>query len=52
MELGGSLSGEHGLGLVKSGHLERFWAPRKLELHRGIKTLFDPKGLMNPGKKQ
>jgi glycolate oxidase subunit GlcD len=52
IELGGSLSGEHGLGLVKSGHLERFWAPRKLELHRGIKTLFDPKGLMNPGKKQ
>jgi glycolate oxidase subunit GlcD len=52
IELGGSLSGEHGLGLVKSGQLERFWAPRKLELHRGIKTLFDPKGLMNPGKKQ
>jgi glycolate oxidase subunit GlcD len=52
VELGGSLSGEHGLGLVKSGQLERFWAPRKLELHRGIKTLFDPKGLMNPGKKQ
>jgi len=52
VELGGSLSGEHGLGLVKSGQLERFWTPRKLELHRGIKTLFDPKGLMNPGKKQ
>jgi FAD/FMN-containing dehydrogenase len=52
VELGGSLSGEHGLGLVKSGQLERFWAPRKLDLHRGIKTLFDPKGLMNPGKKQ
>jgi glycolate oxidase subunit GlcD len=52
VELGGSLSGEHGLGLVKSGQIERFWTPRKLELHRGIKTLFDPKGLMNPGKKQ
>jgi glycolate dehydrogenase FAD-linked subunit len=52
IELGGSLSGEHGLGLVKSGQLERFWAPRKLELHRGIKTLFDPKGLMNPDKKR
>jgi glycolate dehydrogenase FAD-linked subunit len=52
IELGGSLSGEHGLGLVKSGHLERFWAPRKLELHRGIKALFDPKGLLNPGKKR
>jgi len=44
IELGGSLSGEHGLGLVKSGHLERFSAPRKLELHRGIKALFDPRG--------
>lgn len=52
IELGGSLSGEHGLGLVKSGHLERLWAPRNLELHRGIKELFDPEGLMNPGKKR
>jgi FAD/FMN-containing dehydrogenase len=52
VELGGSLSVEHGLGLVKSGQLERFWVSRKLELRRGIKTLFDPKGLMDPGKKQ
>jgi FAD/FMN-containing dehydrogenase len=49
--LGGSISGEHGVGLVKGGQLGRIWAPRALELHAGIKQLFDPKNLLNPGKK-
>ncbi len=49
--LGGSISGEHGVGLVKRGQLGRVWAPRALELHAGIKQLFDPKNLLNPGKK-
>lgn len=49
--LGGTISGEHGLGLLKSGYLEKQWAPRALELHRAIKDVFDPKGLLNPGKK-
>lgn len=49
--LGGSISGEHGLGWLKRGYLERQWAPRALELHREIKRAFDPKGLLNPGKK-
>ena len=49
--LGGSISGEHGLGLVKSGQLRRQWEPRAVELHRATKLLFDPKGLLNPGKK-
>ena len=48
---GGSVSGEHGLGLVKSGMLELQWEPRALDLHEQIKALFDPKGLLNPGKK-
>ena len=48
---GGSVSGEHGLGLVKSGMLELQWPARALELHEQIKHLFDPKGLLNPGKK-
>jgi glycolate oxidase subunit GlcD len=51
-ELGGSLSGEHGIGRVKRGQLARQWAPRLLELHAAVKDAFDPKGLMNPGKKQ
>jgi FAD/FMN-containing dehydrogenase len=49
--LGGSVSGEHGLGLLKRGQLARQWAPRALDLHAEIKRLFDPKDLLNPGKK-
>ncbi len=49
--LGGSISGEHGLGWLKRGHLGLQWAPRALEVHAGIKQVFDPKGLLNPGKK-
>jgi glycolate dehydrogenase FAD-linked subunit len=50
-ELGGSVSGEHGLGAVKRGALARQWPPAALTLHEEIKHLFDPKGLLNPGKK-
>ncbi|HEY5344078.1 MAG TPA: FAD-linked oxidase C-terminal domain-containing protein [Solirubrobacteraceae bacterium] len=49
--LGGSISGEHGLGTVKSGQLGVQWAGRALALHEGVKRLFDPKGLLNPGTK-
>jgi glycolate oxidase subunit GlcD len=51
VELGGSISGEHGVGWVKRGHLASQWAPRALELHNEIKRVFDPKNLLNPGKK-
>jgi glycolate oxidase subunit GlcD len=51
VDLGGSISGEHGLGWVRSGELALQWAPRVLAVHEGIKRLFDPKGLLNPGKK-
>jgi glycolate oxidase subunit GlcD len=50
-ELNGSVSGEHGLGLVKSGALDGQWPPAALRLHEQIKALFDPKNLLNPGKK-
>ena len=49
--LGGSVSGEHGLGWVKRGQLGRIWAPAAVGAHRAIKLAFDPRGLMNPGKK-
>jgi glycolate oxidase subunit GlcD len=49
--LGGSVSGEHGLGLVKGGALAGQWSPEALALHESIKRAFDPKGLINPGKK-
>ena len=51
VRLGGSISGEHGLGVVKGGRLERQWSPAAVALHRSIKSAFDPKGLLNPGKK-
>jgi glycolate oxidase subunit GlcD len=51
IRLGGSISGEHGIGWTKRGWLERQWSPRAIELHRELKRVFDPKGLLNPGKK-
>ena len=49
--MGGTISGEHGLGLVKSGHLGKQWNDATLRLHRAVKAAIDPQGLMNPGKK-
>jgi glycolate oxidase subunit GlcD len=51
ISVGGSISGEHGTGWVKRGELTRQWHPRAIELHQQIKLLFDPKNLLNPGKK-
>ncbi len=51
VELGGSISGEHGVGWCKSGQLARQWPAGALRLHEEIKRAFDPKGLLNPGKK-
>jgi glycolate oxidase subunit GlcD len=51
VRLGGSISGEHGVGWVKRGQLVRQWTPRAVELHRQIKEAFDPRNLLNPGKK-
>ena len=49
--MNGSISGEHGLGLVKGGQLGRQWQPAAIAMHEAIKRAFDPKGLLNPGKK-
>ena len=43
--------GEHGVGVVKSGHLDLMWSPRALELRDQVRRQFDPKGLLNPGTK-
>jgi glycolate oxidase subunit GlcD len=51
VELKGSVSGEHGVGLVKNGQLALQWAPHAIAMHEAIKQAFDPKGLLNPGKK-
>jgi FAD/FMN-containing dehydrogenase len=48
---GGSIAGEHGVGLLKRGRLTRQWPPQAVALHEQIKRAFDPKDLLNPGKK-
>lgn len=48
--LGGTLSGEHGIGLVQREYMALKYSPVHLQLMRGIKTVFDPKGILNPGK--
>jgi len=49
-EVGGSFSAEHGIGLEKRAALEHWAGPTAIELMRAIKTVFDPSGIMNPGK--
>jgi glycolate oxidase len=50
LELGGALSGEHGIGLEKRKFLKHAMPPQAIELLRQIKSVFDPKGILNPGK--
>jgi glycolate oxidase len=50
VELNGTLSAEHGIGLVKAPYLELEQAPALIQLQRDLKRLFDPKNLLNPGK--
>lgn len=49
-EMEGSISAEHGIGRMKREGLARYKSPVEMELMRGIKAVFDPKGIMNPGK--
>ncbi len=48
--LGGTLSGEHGIGLVQKDYMNIAFNPEQLQLMINIKKLFDPKGILNPGK--
>ena len=49
-QLGGRLSGEHGIGLKKIKEMEMFTNPIELEIMKTIKHAMDPKGILNPGK--
>jgi FAD/FMN-containing dehydrogenase/Fe-S oxidoreductase len=50
VKYGGSWSGEHGDGLVRSAYNERFFGPKLYQAFRDVKKLFDPQNIMNPGK--
>lgn len=47
---GGTISGEHGIGLVQKDYLPLVFSNHVLKLMKGIKSTFDPKGILNPGK--
>ncbi len=49
-QLGGTLSGEHGIGYVQRPYMDIMFSEVELDLMRGIKKVFDPKGILNPGK--
>jgi glycolate oxidase len=49
-ELGGTITGEHGVGLLKRPYLARQLGPQAMRLHQAIKAALDPLGLLNPGK--
>ena len=50
VELGGTISGEHGIGITKAAYMTKEIGPVEIELMKNIKKLFDPKGILNPGK--
>jgi glycolate oxidase len=50
VRLGGTLSGEHGIGIAKRPYMHLAMQEANLRLMRGIKAAFDPNGILNPGK--
>jgi len=49
-KLGGTISGEHGIGLVQKGFMDLVYSQKQLDLMRGIKKVFDPNNILNAGK--
>lgn len=49
-QLGGTISGEHGIGLVQQEYMNLVFAEKALDVQRQIKKVFDPKNILNPGK--
>lgn len=50
VRMGGTISGEHGIGLVQKEYMPLAFSPVQLSLMHEIKKVFDPKGILNPGK--
>jgi glycolate oxidase len=49
ISMGGTLSGEHGIGIAKARFMEMEFSPKALDIMRGIKRVFDPNNILNPG---
>ena len=49
-KLNGSISAEHGIGQLKRDHMREIKSPVELQMMRDLKRLFDPRGILNPGK--
>jgi glycolate oxidase len=50
LRLGGTISGEHGIGITKAPYLAKEIGNDAMNLMKKIKKLFDPNGILNPGK--
>lgn len=50
LDYGGAISGEHGIGLEKKKYLKNAMSPEEIALLKQLKQVFDPKGILNPGK--
>ncbi|MEE2953679.1 MAG: FAD-linked oxidase C-terminal domain-containing protein [Bacteroidota bacterium] len=50
VDLGGTISGEHGIGFVQKDYMNISFSEKSLNIQRGIKQLFDPNNILNPGK--
>jgi glycolate oxidase len=50
LELGGTVTGEHGIGLLKRDWLAREVGPDVISVHHDLKAALDPHGILNPGK--
>nr|AGF93608.1 glycolate oxidase, subunit GlcD [uncultured organism] len=50
IDMGGEITGEHGIGLIKKPELRKFKSPRMIQLMESIKKSFDPNNILNPGK--
>ncbi|MCX6296936.1 MAG: FAD-binding oxidoreductase, partial [Bacteroidetes bacterium] len=48
--LNGTISGEHGIGLVQQEYMNIVFSEKALDLQRNIKKVFDPNNILNPGK--
>jgi glycolate oxidase len=50
IRLGGTITGEHGIGVAKKSFLPKFAGPAQMRVMRELRQVLDPNGILNPGK--